>query len=494
MHRRDRLLLSQLQHGLITSHSGFWSYWIAPLQPRSRRYKSSYPRNKAKVKSVKPTMKVQRKEVKAPQDPVLRPDIRIIGQATNVVGPIKPSETIQSGSDLETLKKTEAWQALESLATRAGLENVELDEAIARERKLKADYYMAVAEHPDILWIRSRELKGVPASVATRWHYKPAQSSDQRIGIKRQNVHLTHVAGFVSNPDIRQKLISWNQNTCTDLAGSFKEMLLSRAAIARMSGYKSYFEYQSHSTSKMLSPRSVKYFLERLRSQIAPHIDSAVEDMAKQKIRDLELGDIADENLRDLLERMGKSIQDFQKFHTRAQINWGDVSYYTTLKTNAAILGSKGESFQDYFPLEHTVHKLLPIFGDLLGMEFVEIFPGSNDYAVVVSQYLQYTKVLEREASVSVFTVRDDTSISEGAIIGYLVLDLVERNGKCRGAECSKFGVFHFATITESVSRAIYLPRTVHTDYECSLPCPRRCLAFSFQHHSVDRDQNNPHF
>jgi hypothetical protein len=249
-HRRDRLLLSQQQHGFNTSHSGAWSYWIAPVEPRNRRYKSSYSKAKANRKDVKPTIKAKRKDMRSPQDTVLRPDIRIIGQATNVVEPIKPSEAIQSGSALETFKTTEASKALESYANRAGLENVELDEAIAMERKLKADYYKAVAEHPDILWVKYSELKGVPASVATRWLQKPAQSPDQRCGITRQNVHLTHVAGFVSNPDIRQKLISWNQNTCKDLAGSFKEMLLSRAAIARMSGYKSYFEYQSHSTPR----------------------------------------------------------------------------------------------------------------------------------------------------------------------------------------------------------------------------------------------------
>jgi hypothetical protein len=448
-HRRDRLLFSQQQHGPNTSHSGAWSYWIAPVEPRNRRYKSSYSKAKAK-----------RKDVKAPQDTVLRPDIRIIGQAKNVVEPIKPSETIQSGGALETLKKPEAWKALESFEAQAGLEQVKLEEAIAKERKLKADYYKDVVEHPDILWIKHSELKGVPASVATRWLQKPVQSRDQRCGLTRENVHLNHVAAFVSNPNIRQKLISWNQNTCNDLAGSFKEMLLSRAAIARMSGYKSYFEYQSHSTSKMLSPRSVKYFLERLRSQIAPHINSAVEDMVKQKIRDLNLGDIAGENLCDLLEKMGKSIQDFQKFHTRAQINWGDVSYYNMLKIKAAISDSKEESFQEYFPLDHTVRKLLPIFGHLLGMEFVEIFPGSKEYTVVVSPYLQYTKLMEREASLSVFTVRDDTRISERPIIGYLVLDLVERNGKYRGAHCSNFGVFAFATSAGSVSRVLYLTRT----------------------------------
>jgi len=449
-HCRDRLLLSRQQHAFNTSHSGVWSYWIAPVQPRNRRYTSSYSKAKAK-----------RKDVKAPQDTVLRPDIRIIGQATKVVEPIKSYETIQSDSALEILKKSEFWKATESFEARAGLEKVKLDEAIAREQKLKADYYKAVAEHPDILWVKSIELKGVPASVATRWLQKPAQSRDQRCGLTRQNVHANHVAAFVSNPDIRQKLISWNQDTCEDLAGSFKEMLLSRAAIARMSGYKSYFEYRSHSTSRMLSPRSVKYFLERLRSQISPHINSAVEDMVKQKIRDLDLGNIAGENLCDLLEKMGKSIQDFQKFHTRAQINWGDVSYYNMLKRKAAISDSKEEGFQVYFPLNHTVRKLLPIFGDVLGMEFVEIFPGSNEYTVVVSQYLQFTKLLEREASLSVFKVRDDTSIFERPIIGYLVLDLVERNGKYRGAHCSGFGAFTFATSAGSVSRGVYLTQYI---------------------------------
>jgi Zn-dependent oligopeptidase len=47
----------------------------------------------------------------------------------------------------------------------------------------------------------------------------------------------------------------------------FKEMVMSRAKVAHLAGFKSYFDYRSQ--KKMMDTRSVELFLKNLKSQIA---------------------------------------------------------------------------------------------------------------------------------------------------------------------------------------------------------------------------------
>jgi hypothetical protein len=201
------------------------------LQPRNWRCQSSQSKAKANLK-----------DANRAQIAVSRPDIRVRGQATNTVHSTKGSETTELGNASETLKKTKAWETLENFDAGRPSDRAKFEEE-TKHQQLKADYYNSVAKNSEVLWLPLDELKGVPESLASRWLFKPVGSRDRRCGLKQQNVIATHVAAYISNPDIRKKIILWNQDTCKDLAGPFKEMLLSRAAIARMAGYKSYFKY-----------------------------------------------------------------------------------------------------------------------------------------------------------------------------------------------------------------------------------------------------------
>jgi hypothetical protein len=135
------------------------------------------------------------------------------------------------------------------------------------------------------------------------------------------------------------------------------------------------------------------------------------------------------------------------------------VAYYDALKMKAATSRSEETKSYEYFPMDHTIRRLLPAFGDLLGMRFSKILPGSQAYIAIVSAYLRHESLLERQASLSVFAVGRNTSI--GSVIGYLVLDLVERDGKLRRVYCQDFGaVYSPRSHIISVSRITYLART----------------------------------
>ena len=97
---------------------------------------------------------------------------------------------------------------------------------------------------------------------------------------------------------------------------------MSRAAIARLSGYKSYFDYRSQ--SKMMSPKSVERFLVNLKSQINPYVGICMGEMLQRKLHDLNF-DISKEELSKSLKHHGLSLRDFQLAHEEIQLNWGDV-------------------------------------------------------------------------------------------------------------------------------------------------------------------------
>ncbi|KAE9365453.1 zincin [Stipitochalara longipes BDJ] len=307
---------------------------------------------------------------------------------------------------------------------------------VVRERKLKADYYEAIKSDKDLLWVPFCELKGVPNDLAIKWLNKPMGSRLRRCGIARRNVDTLHIASYVSNPDVRKKLMIWRHDTRTIFIQQFKEMLMSRAAIARLAGFKTYFELQSH--FKMMSLESVKSFLEDLKSQIRPYQDAFIEDVLEQKLRDLNYH-VSRQELTTSLKYHGKSIRDFQKTHKETQINLGDVVYYEGLRTKAK-MNPKAEDVNGYFPLDHVITKLLPIFRDLFGMNFIEIYPSDQEYQIVLRFYLNFIKIRERDVNLRLFAVRDTGIIRRP--LGYVVLDLIQRDGKPLGAFCQQFSKF----------------------------------------------------
>jgi Zn-dependent oligopeptidase len=136
-------------------------------------------------------------------------------------------------------------------------------------------------------------------------------------------VHIKLVAGSVSDPDVRTKLISWEQDTCKDLAQPFKEMVVSRATIARLAGFKSYFHYRSQ--SHMMTTGSVERFLNDLKSWLSHAQSAFIERIFEQKVKDLN-PDFSIKELRHRLKYYGNTVCEFQNAHPATQINSGDLA------------------------------------------------------------------------------------------------------------------------------------------------------------------------
>jgi hypothetical protein len=95
--------------------------------------------------------------------------------------------------------------------------------------------------------------------------------------------------------------------------------------------------------------------------------------------------------------------------------------------------------FSDYFPADHTVRSLLKSFGVLLGMSFQEILPGYKYYQAQVTWYLEAQGLTARFAEeLDIFFVCDTTALNPRPL-GFLILDLKERDGKAREIFCTTF-------------------------------------------------------
>jgi Peptidase family M3 len=198
-----------------------------------------------------------------------------------------------------------------------------LENERARYDKLKSDYYKAVDKDADVLWLTWKERRETPDHYANGWVSRPRDSrNSQRYGISRQNVYVRHLTEEISDPEVRKRIVNWEQDTCKDLAPLFKEMVMSRAKIGHLEGFKSYFDYRSQ--FKMMSSSSVERFLKGLKSQIDPCADAFMESTIEQKMKDLNY-DFTIKGLRQKLKH-GKTIRDYQIHHPEAQINWGDYS------------------------------------------------------------------------------------------------------------------------------------------------------------------------
>lgn len=89
--------------------------------------------------------------------------------------------------------------------------------------------------------------------------------------------------------------------------------------------------------------------------------------------------------------------------------------------------------------MDHSMRRVLSVFGDLLGLTFHESPPGDQSHQVPIATYLRSQNLTEHNTALDVFWVFDITGITPKRL-GSLILDVGEREGKPRKVFCSTFG------------------------------------------------------
>jgi hypothetical protein len=111
--------------------------------------------------------------------------------------------------------------------------------------------------------------------------------------------------------------------------------------------------------------------------------------------------------------------------------------------------------------VDHTVRSLLKFFGVLLGMSFQEILPGHEFYQALVTLYLENQGLAARFAEeLDIFYVYDTTALNPRPL-GFLVLDLKERDGKAREIFCTTFGHVRNSFFAKSAALQLTLMQRV---------------------------------
>ncbi|CZR52701.1 uncharacterized protein PAC_02578 [Phialocephala subalpina] len=319
----------------------------------------------------------------------------------------------------------------------------EYQKAYQHAKDLTRKYYEAVAAESSELWLTYDEIKGVSGNSMVKFLYPPVKNHNMgRVGFMRQHGTIMVVAATAVRPDTRKRLMVWDENANKDLAASFKKMVVARAKFARLGGFKNFLEHESQ--FKMIDSKSALAFLESLRTAIAPHMMSYMEDLLEMKMKDMECP-VSFATLRHDLRKSGQTIQDFQDFYPEYRLHWGEVSYYSRLKKEKDVWKGQLEKIHEYFPLKSTVCRLLDMFGHVFGLRFSEVL-DKHQYDNIISLYLNSSKcgspLVDRE-KLPVFNVHDTSMASHsGAYLGVLVLDLVERPGKARNTYCGWFANF----------------------------------------------------
>jgi metallopeptidase MepB len=207
----------------------------------------------------------------------------------------------------------------------------------------------------------------------------------------------------VRNFNTRKVYFLGNENKCKNNLTLFKELVTARAELAKLLGYKSYVDYALQ--DRMMSEELMAAFLENLRQQIITEGEKEMNRLRQIKRREL--------------ESMG-----FSDIDDRIYI-W-DSLYYTRLMKEQA------ESFDEiklseYFPLEPTINGLLNIFEALFGIKFVKVDASAR--AILMEAQDQPAEVSTWHEDVVIYAVWNEPEM-DGEFLGYLYLDLLEREGK----------------------------------------------------------------
>lgn len=225
-------------------------------------------------------------------------------------------------------------------------------------------------------------------------------------------------------------MMSWNDNTCSHLAESFKEMAMQRAKTAKLRGYEKFC--QAKSQSRMLEPNATKAFLKELKISMTPQVDTFMEECLEQKLMDMEFPRLFAE-LRHDLSASGNTIWDFQRTFEKYQLHQGEVLYYSQLRKSSARSNSDEiTKLWEYFPLHSTVYGTLKALSHVFGMHFLEILPTDHKehFAKLVSEYEARdwgkTHTLDKHHPLRIFQV-SETSQQRSHPFGYLVLNVLER-------------------------------------------------------------------
>lgn len=192
-----------------------------------------------------------------------------------------------------------------------------------------------------------------------------SNDKSRKLSLKRGFGTARHVCTGIKKPELRKALIRWEETGCNHLEKSFKSILEVRAKIVRLSGFRNFLDLETAGSMmpkkayghyKMLSAQSAVAFVDELRAQSQPLIDSTM-----IKLRQLSMEDEDFQGLSNRASQPGNAIEGANL------LNWGDVSYYAMRAQYSICPSAQHKAACEYFPPNSTTRRLLDMCGQVMG-------------------------------------------------------------------------------------------------------------------------------
>lgn len=260
--------------------------------------------------------------------------------------------------------------------------------------KLSLEYSKNLGENTEYILFTAEELNGVPDDVKAQF----AKIEDKESGVTKYKMtykypDLFPVLKYASNASTRKAAFVGDQNKAAPNADILIQAVKLRAQLAKLLGYKNFSEYILDDRMAK-TPETVMNFLNDLKGKLTP--------LGKKEIASLKAL-----KSKDLKER---NLEDDHKYYV-----W-DQRYYHTMMLEKQYKVDEVK-IAEYFPMQHTIEKMLGIYEHIFNLKFVEITKENKLYNTWHKEVKQF----------AVWKMDNQENLE---FAGYLFFDLHSRPGK----------------------------------------------------------------
>ncbi|KAG4438531.1 hypothetical protein IFR05_006005 [Cadophora sp. M221] len=242
------------------------------------------------------------------------------------------------------------------------------------------------------IWFTPEQLDGAPKDVLSILGSGDGKD-EGKVKINLDDYDHCEISTFIKDPDTRKKFELAKSNKCARNVPLLKEVIVLRAEAAKLLGYESHAALRLEDRMAK-TPETVVAFLEDLRSRLVGSGKEELDTLKELKRKDL--------------EARGESFDS--RFYP-----WDYAFYSRQLVKEEYSVDLK--KVEEYFEIDATIQKMLKNFEGLFDLQFYDI--GRQDDVVW-------------DDNVKVYSAWDEEDLG-GGFLGYLYLDLFDREGKDSG-------------------------------------------------------------
>ncbi|KAF9877612.1 putative peptidase family M3 [Colletotrichum karsti] len=264
--------------------------------------------------------------------------------------------------------------------------------------RLSVEFRENLANNTGEIWLTPEELDGMPQARILQLE-KGQGENEGKLRLPLGGSSFNSSLMVLKRADIRKRTYIAGYNRCNQNVPVFRDIVILRDEAARLLGYSSHAAFRLE--DKMAKTvGNVNAFLDDLRERLTPGCHQEIQALREVKKQDV--------------ESRGEFFDD--RFYL-----W-DHAYYNRLMLEHQYSIDQ-QKIAEYFPLQHTVFRMLSIFETLFGLVFHD---NGNDSLGKDQEYVWHEDV-------QLLSVWDDAE-QGGGFVGYLYLDLFFREGKNGGA------------------------------------------------------------